>query len=436
MLSAVVTLLTVPAAAHADPLTDVNALRAHYRLPPVVATTEPAAAAVTTAIAARAAEQTPTVTAGECGCYVNSGQPWPTDSSYDPDDSAYAYRQAGGRQLAGFWMVPDGGSLREPGALALLADPRVRELAIARGGAWTVLGAFAEPNARLTVPLVLTPRVDLGARTAPLLLASAAANPDKDPELAFTRRSGKRWLPAGTISATVSGDGNDATGWPGLGGAVLVSLAPEPGESAARLAYGQTYRVSTEGSAAATFTTAPVPALVRKRSFTFDRSVTPALRRIFLRNVRGGNPTLRKYLERVDGFITVRTHSGATPSFAGYDFVSLHRGHLADRKLSAHLTWHELGHVLDNAALDDRADQLIERAMHRSRSWRCFPYQAGCVGFAEAFADQVGFLATGNRRVRSGYGVPPLLSAGTLKKLLRDELAFAPSRYGWEPADG
>ncbi|HYZ27454.1 MAG TPA: hypothetical protein VE570_00245 [Thermoleophilaceae bacterium] len=88
-------------------------------------------------------------------------------------------------------------------------------------------------------------------------------------------------------------------------------------------------------------------------------------------------------------------------------------------KLSAHITSHELGHVIDGALADDAWRAAFFAALSRSPLWQpCWPMPPGsssrCVRGNEIFADQFAFWATARRDVRSSYGVPPLMHRAEL----------------------
>jgi hypothetical protein len=88
-------------------------------------------------------------------------------------------------------------------------------------------------------------------------------------------------------------------------------------------------------------------------------------------------------------------------------------------KLSAHLTLHELGHVVDGVLGTDAWREALFAAFARSPRWQaCWPMPLGsssrCVRSNEIIADEFAFWATGRRGVRSSYGVPPLLRRAEL----------------------
>jgi hypothetical protein len=88
-------------------------------------------------------------------------------------------------------------------------------------------------------------------------------------------------------------------------------------------------------------------------------------------------------------------------------------------KLDAHLTLHELGHVVDGVLAGDTWREDLFAALARSPLWLpCWPMPQGtssrCVRSNEIIADQFAFWATGRREVRSAYGDPPLLRRAAL----------------------
>jgi hypothetical protein len=87
--------------------------------------------------------------------------------------------------------------------------------------------------------------------------------------------------------------------------------------------------------------------------------------------------------------------------------------------LHAHLTLHELGHVVDGVLGSDGWREDLFAAFARSPAWQaCWPLPLGsssrCVRSNEIIADQFAFWAMGRRTVRSSYNVPPLLPRAAL----------------------
>src|SRR5262245_41628424 len=97
-------------------------------------------------------------------------------------------------------------------------------------------------------------------------------------------------------------------------------------------------------------------------------------------------------------------------------------------KLDAHITLHELGHVIDGVLIDDAARARIFTVLARSPAWQpCWAMPLGsssrCVRAPEMFADQFAFWATGRRDVRSSYNVPPLLHRAQFGRLMQGVVA-------------
>lgn len=406
--------LLVPTAARGDVLADANALRAQHGLPALTVADEPLAAAV----ALR----------------------WAGD---DTQDQAYSdpegvFASAGGRALVRFALADD----VHPAAFypAEVLDPRARAIQAVpvptnkyRPEPGTAYVLLADPAAAFTAPVLLgSARVNLDAdTTAPRVLVPPSAKRT----VAVHRRVAGGWVPAGHYGD--QGSGKDLVE-DGLGGGAVVTLAPDfIGEEA--YAYASTYRVSTPGGAV-TFTTDPAPPAQLARTFTFDRSVSPKLRRVFLANVRKGNAQARGLIARLDGQVTIKAHTGGEsaaqvdPSVDGsaaYS-ISFNRQHLLDPKLSTHITWHELGHIADYIGVDAES---FTHLFKRNGRKVCFPQRLGphkgCVALWEVFADQFAFFATGNTRVRSGYNVSPLGSRRAFGRTLTRAFAHNAGRYGW-----
>jgi hypothetical protein len=88
-------------------------------------------------------------------------------------------------------------------------------------------------------------------------------------------------------------------------------------------------------------------------------------------------------------------------------------------RLNAHLTLHELGHVIDGVLADEDWREAFMATLAHSPAWQqCWPMPPGsssrCVRSNELIADQFAFWATGHRTTRSSYTDPPLLPRATL----------------------
>ena len=89
-----------------------------------------------------------------------------------------------------------------------------------------------------------------------------------------------------------------------------------------------------------------------------------------------------------------------------------------------HLTVHELGHVIANEWFDRADYKRFFNLFRRSPDWRdCFETEPGypipCDLDTEILADQLAFYATGNRKIRSSYDIPPLADAASMARAIR-----------------
>lgn len=203
------------------------------------------------------------------------------------------------------------------------------------------------------------------------------------------------------------------------------------------LAYATTYRLSLR-SGTARFTTAPIPSEVLRRGFTFDSSVSAANRALIRQAIAAGSPRARALLATVDGAIRVTIHHGGNHSWASWRSggrrgpqyeIDMNAAHLAMRRFRAHMVWHELGHIINFMGLDARAAHAFGRQFGRSHSFRrCFVFEGECVTRLEIFAEQFAFWATGRRDIRTGYQIPPLISAPAFSRLLQKYLRLTPNR--------
>lgn len=220
----------------------------------------------------------------------------------------------------------------------------------------------------------------------------------------------------------------------GLGGAVLVDVGM-PGEGL-QLAYGLSYRLAL-GATSLSFQAPALPASYLARSWTFTASMTPAARRAWLAAVAGAPPVARRILSEVDGAVTVSLRncgaeagdSCASVSDVGRYSVWLSPADRGDSDGGRFVVLHELGHVVDYLGLDRTGYAAFRALFQRSPAWRaCFPDpDSGCVPFAEVFADQFTYYATGERNdPTGGYGDPPLATRAAFERVLVAEYAFRP----------
>ena len=94
-------------------------------------------------------------------------------------------------------------------------------------------------------------------------------------------------------------------------------------------------------------------------------------------------------------------------------------------RFGRHMILHELGHAVDTGLMTHTDRLAWDFAFSGAPRWlTCFPMPPNpsntrCVPAAEIFADQFAFYANGDRGIRSGYNVPPLLRRAQFDALLR-----------------
>lgn len=116
---------------------------------------------------------------------------------------------------------------------------------------------------------------------------------------------------------------------------------------------------------------------------------------------------------------SIELGAGAAPRFVvAYGPFTLLRG-----GYGAHMVLHELGHVVDNALLDDDERDALTGAWLTAPAWvDCYPQPTGsssrCVPWTEIFAEQFAFYGTGDLDMRTTYNVPPLLGRDRFGALL------------------
>lgn len=82
---------------------------------------------------------------------------------------------------------------------------------------------------------------------------------------------------------------------------------------------------------------------------------------------------------------------------------------------------HEIGHIVDWAFVGPSLRDKFRAAFAESPRHRaCFEWRGGCVPEHEVFAEQFAFWAGADRRLRSGYATPPLLSRAAFGRLMEE----------------
>lgn len=85
-----------------------------------------------------------------------------------------------------------------------------------------------------------------------------------------------------------------------------------------------------------------------------------------------------------------------------------------------HVLMHELGHAIEIATFGDADRERLDGLLRESPHWRdCFEMADGaCAPPREVVAEQLAFWAAGDRSVRTGYAVPPLLSRAAMSRFM------------------
>ena len=376
--------LAAPAAARADTLTDINALRARHGLRGLAAATDPRLAGLVAQAAGNPANQRGARRPGffpavmDCRCslpdaeYLTASQEW-TELTGSPS-GAVAFTGLYASELADLPALA-------PGVQALLLDPRATELASA-----------SDPSGLL----VLAVQVDRAAPwRAPLLAGPGPVDPSRPLEL--VRGPGRG------VSVRVRSHG----GWRDVKpvdtrdtlaptGAVATSLSAE-------LAWGARYRVRWHGGARLEFRTAAVPVAIQRRGVRYLQSIDAHGRRVVQAARRATRPAARRLLALLDGLVRVGMHHhGVQGSYSGLMLISMWDRQLrAPPSTSRWIVVHEFGHLVDEAMLDPSAAARLDRLI---------PAGGGCGHDAcdlrsERFASTFAKWALRDPTV-GGYGVP------------------------------
>ena len=328
----------------------------------------------------------------------------------------------------GSWLLePDGtATVTEvmaawPELLAWLLDPRTTQAALGEraGGTVALVLVTAEtvPLVRPIVPARLDPGSPLGIA---LLLPSRPGSV----RLLETRGADEVALRVKTLRAA------------GASGAWLAQLGGDT--DGLRLAYATRYRLVVDGTSYSYLTRA-LPATFLGRSWQFDTTMRAADRAAFARALATAPPFARRLVAQLDGGIRVsrRACDSAESSCAEYledgsYTLSIAPADFADTFADLRfVTLHEFGHLVDYIGLDTGAYAAFRALFRTSPRWRsCFPddgSDTGCVEFAEIFADQFAYWATGlPADPGGGYGDPPLVDPAAFERVLRAHYAFRP----------
>jgi hypothetical protein len=305
--------------------------------------------------------------------------------------------------------------------LAWLLDPRTTQaVAVERAGGTVALALVTDaavPLVRPIVPARLDPDSTLGIA---LLLPSRP----RSVRLLETRGAGEVALPLKTLRAV------------GAPGAWLAQLGSS--DDGLRLAYATRYRLVVDGTSYS-YATRALPAAFLGRSWRFDVTMRPADRSAFTRALATAPPFGRQLIGQLDGGVRVsrRACDAAESSCAEYlddgsYALSIAPADFADSFADLRfVTLHEFGHLVDYVGLDATAYAAFRALFRASPRWRsCFPDDSspqGCVEFAEIFADQFAYWATGlPADPTGGYGDPPLVEPAAFERVLLAHYAFRP----------
>ena len=202
----------------------------------------------------------------------------------------------------------------------------------------------------------------------------------------------------------------------GLGGSRFVAFGLNTS-----LAYDRAYHVGTAGLGLRLRTRA-TPAAFLRRSWTFH-SVNQPQREAFLGAVRRTPALLRALLAKLDGAVEVVGESrGCLIADACEEAHGDHATIGIASDATPFVVLHELGHVVFDLALDERARRVFRAALIRA-GWK----GACCFRTSEGFADQLAYWALGEvpAGVRS-YSDRMYLSREEFAGLLREHASYRP----------
>ena len=335
---------------------------------------------------------------------------------------------AAGEVAGGDWIVEDDGwatAAEElggwPQLLARLLDPRTTRAALeVRADGTVALGLATDDSVPLVRP-VLPMRLDPASASGIALLLPSRP---RSVRLLETRGGSEVALPVRVVRAR------------GAGGAWLAQLAAA--DDGPRLAYATRYRVVVDGLSYS-YVTGAVPTAYLHRSWRFDATMSPADQSAFRRALGTAPSFAQRLIGQIDGAVRVSRAdcddlgtSCAAYLDDGTYTLSISPADFADTFDDLRfVTLHEFGHLVDYVGLDETAYAAFRALFRASPRWRsCFPDDsspAGCVEFAEIFADQFAYWATGLAADPSGgYGDPPLVDPAAFERVLQENYAFRP----------
>ena len=421
-------LLCFAPSAQAGLLEDINSQRASGGLPEVHAS-DPIA---------RSAAQELSSNTGENRSTIMDPDRRNSDE-YDFEENRFCGCDDVRTENSGFWRLRADWSLEKnlraaPYARAVLFDPRVTTLDVVEDHQTAAVAVTIDPDISWQAPVIAAQ-----VPADPSQPLYALVPPGEPKFLMLDLKHSWGWGDRAEFSINPAEDTeyDTALAEAGIEGAALVPLTETSSRvhdlNGVTLAYRAVYRMVVGGQVSE-FRTTDLPAKDLSRTFRFERSISPKLRRLYKRYVGRGNPIARRMLERIDGQIyvgatnswrsTACCYSGATDRYE----IKMTRAYLtAGGPSAAHIVWHEIGHIIAYSSLQGRATTAFEKLLRLPRGFRCG--NRGECGTGEVFADNFAFWATGNRAQRSGYNIPPLSSRARFGALLAHWQAYHPAYY-------
>lgn len=334
-----------------------------------------------------------------CDLYVEGGR---------ARDPRVHYHSLGGRSLIRFGLWRSGWTAAQNLSVfyrtaALVLDPRARTFTSVRTPlGMLVVGITGDKQARFTRP-VRWPLGEVDPRHQ--LWVQVLLPPGQGYPHLYDVRGGRVVTTAYPLAATR-----------GLGGSRLVTFGLNTS-----LAYGHAYHVGT-GRLELRLRTRAMPGGFRQRSWRFE-SDTAAEREAFLGVVAKTPLLLQRLLGELDGAVTV---IGSSRGCLIADACEQVDGDKATIGIAPgaepFVVLHELGHVVFDLALDERARGIFRTALRRA-GWN----GACCFSYSEGFADQLAFWALGEVPVgRRTYSDRMYLSSEEFTGFLHAHAGYRP----------
>lgn len=165
------------------------------------------------------------------------------------------------------------------------------------------------------------------------------------------------------------------------------------------------------------------------------RGVSATYKSIIRGNVSKASSSSRELLRQVEPQLSVSDGSKASSMTyvkGASDFlIDFNKNHLNRSVSGRHVVWHEIGHVVLFSGIDSNSRHAFALQFKKSAKWEdCFRFKSSdstvapdsrnsCLSFDEIFAEQFAFFSIGDRKHRSIYNVPPLISDSSMHRLLK-----------------